>query len=117
MAKFMLLLTDDPSEYATMSPAELQAVIARYMAWSDRLGAEGKLVGGEKLADEGGKLLRKEGGKVVVRTGPYAELREVVSGFFIVQAADYDEAVAIAQSCPHADSRGSISVRCIESTG
>jgi hypothetical protein len=52
----------------------------------------------------------------VVRDGPYAELREVVSGYFVVEAADYDEAVAIAASCPHAQSRGSILVREIEDT-
>jgi hypothetical protein len=54
---------------------------------------------------------------VVVRDGPYAELKEIVSGYFLIDAADYQEAVAIATSCPHAQSRGSIMVREIEPTG
>lgn len=113
----MLLLSDDPTEYADMSPAELQAVLDRYMAWANDLGARGKMLGGEKLRDEGGRVLRNDGGKVVVRDGPYAEVREIVSGYFLVEATDYDDAVAIAASCPHAQSRGSIMVREIEPTG
>jgi len=116
MPNFMLLLSDVPTEYATMSPAELQAVVERYTAWADGLAAQGKLRGGQKLRDEGGRVVRNEAGKVVVRDGPYAELREIVSGFFVVAAADYEEAVAIAMSCPHAQSKGSIAVREIEPT-
>lgn len=117
MPKFMLLLSDDPSEYATMSPAELQDVVARYNAWAGGLAAQGKLHDGQKLRDEGGRVVRNQAGKVVVQDGPFAELREVVSGFFVVEAADYDEAVAIATSCPHAQSQGSIAVREVEPTG
>lgn len=116
MAKFMLLLSDDPTEYATMSPAELEAVVQRYNEWARRLAAQGKLHDGQKLRDEGGRIVRNESGTVVVKDGPYAELREIVSGFFVVDAADYDEAVAIARDCPHAQSKGSIAVREIEPT-
>jgi hypothetical protein len=116
MSTFMLLLFDDPTEYATMSPAELQAVVARYSAWADRLGAQGKMRGGEKLRDEGGRVLRREQGALVVKVGPYAEVREIISGYFLLEAADYDEAVALASSCPHADSRGSMMLRAIEDT-
>jgi hypothetical protein len=114
MSTFMLLLADDPTEYTTLSPAEMQAVIARYAAWSTALAQQGKMKGGHKLRDEGGRVLRQEQGKIVVRDGPYAEVREVVSGYFLIDAASYEEAVAIAHSCPHAQSRGSITVREIE---
>ncbi|MBL0940463.1 MAG: transcription initiation protein [Gemmatimonadaceae bacterium] len=110
----MLLLSDDPTEFTTMSPAELQDVLARYSSWSNSLAAQGKLRGGEKLRDEGGRILRKEGDKIVVRDGPYAEVREVVSGYFLIDAANYDEAEAIARTCPHAQSRGSMAIREIE---
>ena len=116
MPMFMLLLSDDPAEYADLSPAELQAIVARYSAWSRGLAERGKLRDGQKLRDEGGRTVRTEAGSLVVRDGPYAELREVVSGYFVVEAAHYDEAVAIAASCPHAQSRGSILVREIEDT-
>lgn len=116
MSMFMLLLSDDPTEYADKSPAELQEVIDRYNAWAGGLAEQGKLRGGHKLQDEGGRIVRGEGGKVVVRDGPYAEVREIVSGYFLVEAADYDEAVRMATTCPHAQSRGSIAVREIDSS-
>lgn len=116
MSTFMLLLFDDPTEYAAMSPAQLQDVVARYNAWAGQLAAQGKLRGGEKLRDEAGRVLRTEQGQLVVRDGPYAEVREIVSGYFLVEAADYDEAEAIARSCPHAQSKGSIMIREIEPT-
>ena len=117
MSLFMLLLADDPTEYADMSPAELQEIVARYSAWSQEMGAKGRLRGGHKLTDEGGRILLREGAAVIVRDGPYAELREVVSGYFLIEADGYAEAEAIARSCPHAQSRGSITIREIEFTG
>lgn len=115
MSLFMLLLADDPTEFADLSPAELQAVIARYSAWSKDMAAQGRLRGGHKLCDEGGKILRREGDALVVRDGPYAEVREIVSGYFLIEAADYADAEAIARTCPHAASRGSITIREIDS--
>ncbi|HEY0930455.1 MAG TPA: YciI family protein [Gemmatimonas sp.] len=117
MSLFMLLLADDPTEYTDLSPAELQEIIARYSAWSQQMAASGRLQGGHKLTDEGGRVLRREGDAVVVRDGPYAELREIVSGYFLIEASDYADAEAVARSCPHAQSRGSITIRAIEFTG
>lgn len=117
MATYMLILLDDPTEYADMSPDQLQDLLARYMAWNQKMRGAGKVVGGHKLRDEGGRILKGEGGKVVVRDGPYVELREVVGGYFLLDAATYDEAVEIAASCPHATSRGSMQLREIEVMG
>lgn len=117
MSTFMLILSDNPANDAALSPAELEAVIARYMAWSARMAQEGRLRGGHKLREEGGRLLTNDGQQVIVRDGPYAEVREVVSGYFLIEAADYDEAVAIARTCPHADRPGSMQIREIEVLG
>jgi|APMI01.1.fsa_nt_gi hypothetical protein len=117
MSTFMFLLSDNPANDAALSPEALEALLARYMAWTSRMAQEGRLRGGEKLRDEGGRLLTNEAGHVVVRDGPYAELREVVSGYFLIEAADYDEAVAIARTCPHAERPGSMQIREIEVLG
>ncbi len=114
MSSYLLILHDDPTEYRDLSPAEMSAILERYTAWARDLGARGLLRGGEKLADEGGRIVRSDGGCVVVVEGPYAEAREVISGYFIIEAADYDAAVAIARDCPHAQSRGKIEVRAID---
>jgi hypothetical protein len=99
-----------------MSPAELQAVVARCSAWADDLGRQGTLRGGETLRDDGGRALRREHGAMVVQDGPYAELREIISGCFLLEAKDCDEAVALASTCPHVDSRGSMMLPDIEKT-
>ena len=86
------------------------------MAWSQKLGAEGKLVGGQKLRDEGGRHLSGYNGDFRVTDGPFAEAKEVIGGFFSITAADYDEAVEISKECPHLKYGGRIELREIEPT-
>lgn len=95
----------------------MQAVIAEYGAWARGLAEKGKLHGSDKLADEPGRIATYDQGRVVVKDGPYAETKELISGYFIVEAADYDEAVEIARGCPHAKRPGSIEVRLIDDLG
>jgi hypothetical protein len=112
--KYMLILHDNMAALSKFSPEEMQRVIARYMQWSDKLGKSGKLAGGEKLHDEGGKHLTQKGGKLVVRDGPYAEAKEVVGGYFLINAEDYAEATQLCADCPHLALDGRIELREIE---
>jgi hypothetical protein len=114
MPKFMFVLVDDPSSFRDVSPADMQAVIEQYMAWTARIKAEKRFVGGEKLADEGGRRIRMSGGKPVVVDGPYAETREVVGGYYVIEARDYDDAVALASTCPHVRFGAYLDVRRID---
>lgn len=114
MPKFMLVLADDPSAFRDVSPADMQAVIAQYMAWTAKIKAEGRLLAGEKLADEGGKRIRAAGGKPVVVDGPYAESKDVVGGFYIIEAKDYPDAVGVALTCPHVTFGAHLDVRRID---
>ena len=61
MPQFMLLLHEDPAGARAMSPEEMQQVVEQYTAWSRRLAAEGRLVRGVKLKDEGGRQVRARG--------------------------------------------------------
>lgn len=101
MSRFMLLLHERPDAFAGVSPEDIQRVIQKYSAWREGLAAAGKLAGGEKLKDEGGKHLSSHRGTVRVVDGPFSEAKEVMGGFFMIQAADYEEAVEIASGCPH----------------
>jgi hypothetical protein len=112
MANYMLLLYDDPSRWKAMSPEEMQAVIAKYMAWADEMRSKGGV--GNKLADDHGKVLRSSGGKPRVIDGPYSETKEVLGGYFQIEAGSYDEAVEHAMTCPHMEYGGIIEVRLIE---
>jgi hypothetical protein len=118
MPEFLLVLHENPADYQSWTPEDMQRCVESYRAWSEKLLAENKMVRSEKLRDEGGRHLRRNGSssEVTVAEGPYTEAREIIGGLFQIRAADYDEAVAIARTCPHMDN-GWIEVRQIEEMG
>jgi hypothetical protein len=113
MPGYLLLLHEDPSAFAHVSPEEMQAIVQKYTAWKTRMQNTGALSRGEKLQDGTGKVLRRAAGKLAVTDGPYTESREVVGGLFEIQAANYDAAVEAARDCPHLE-YGTIEIREIE---
>ena len=114
MARFMLLLHETPSNYADFSPEDIQKMIQDYTAWRAGLQDNDKLVGGEKLKDEGGKHIISANGEMRVTDGPFMEAKEVIGGYFAISAADYDEAVEICRDCPHLAYGGKIELREID---
>ncbi len=101
MPNFVLLLHQSPKMLSNASPEEIQTILAKYGAWREELVKANKMRAGIKLGNDGGRHLRLHGGKVAVTDGPYSESQEVLGGLFMVEAADYDEAVRIAQTGPH----------------
>jgi len=116
MAQFILLLHENPASFADVSAEEVRRVIAEYSAWRESLEKQGRSLGANKLKDEGGKHLSADGGEVRVVDGPFAEAKEVVGGYFVIQAADYPEAVEISTGCPHLRYGGRIELREIHET-
>ena len=110
MAKFMLLLYDDPKKWEKLSPEEMQKAIAKYMAWGQRLRDRGIFVGSDKLQDNG-RVIRKSGTQIRVSDGPYTESKEVFGGYFAIEVPDYNAAVAECNDSPHLDYGGTIEVR------
>lgn len=108
MEKFMLIFQGEISNNKQPSPDEMQASMAKWMAWIDKLAKAGKYVAGEPLLP-GGKLIK--GSHKGVTDGPYAEGKEIVGGFFIINAEDYNEAVSLCADYPDYASGGSIQVR------
>ena len=94
MAQFALLLHDRPQDFGVISAEEIESVVGEYMAWREKVAAQGRLIGGEKLADEGGRHLSQVEGQMRVVDGPFAEAKEHIAGFYIIQAADLDAALA-----------------------
>lgn len=109
MPNYILVLRDDPASFASLSPAEMEAIIMRYVEWRRSRTAAGQVLEGNKLQDGSGRVL--SGGTVT--DGPFAEAKEVIGGYFVISAKDYDEAVAIASTCPHVDF-GTIEIREVE---
>lgn len=115
MPKYMMFLHESPEVSRDWTPEQMQQVIERYGAWSRGLAEKSKLLRGEKLREEGGRHLWPGGAGVTIADGPYSETKEVLSGFFEIEAADYDEAAALARTCPHLEF-GWIELREIEPT-
>ncbi len=106
--------TAPPAPPPTLPPEQAAAITKEYVGWGDRLRAEGRLKAGEKLTFDAGRVLRPKGGRVMTTDGPYAESKELLGGFFLIAAADYDEACRTAESCPHFKYGGSIEIRQID---
>ena len=114
MASFMLLLHDQTEGMGDLSAEEVQSVIGEYVGWRNQIAAEGKLIGGEKLTDEGGRHLKMSDGDIRVTDGPYTEVKEALGGYFAISADNYDEAVEISKGCPHLKYGGWIELRKVD---
>jgi hypothetical protein len=114
MKKYMLLLHDNPAGFANASPEDMQKVIEKYMAWGDRLRAAGIITDGQKLTDEPGKVVRRQNGQLRATDGPYSETKEVLGGYYTIQAESYEQAIERASDCPHLEYGGTIEVREID---
>jgi hypothetical protein len=101
MAQYILLLHQVPNSTAELPREKMMDLIRRYSAWADGLRQRGKMVGGEKLTASGGRHVRIEAGKPVASDGPYAEAKDVIGGYFVIEVKDDAEAEAIASDCPH----------------
>jgi hypothetical protein len=97
----MLLLHQGPGNMADLPREKMMEVVKRYYTWSSTMREKGKLVGGEKLAAGGVRHIKVTNGKPVASDGPYAEAKDVVGGYFTIEANDLAEAEAIAKECPH----------------
>jgi len=98
-----------------LSPEHMQAHMGKWMAWIDKLRKADKYVAGEPLMS-GGKLVSGTNGKSVT-DGPYTEGKEVVGGFFIINAKDIDEAVELSKGCPDLDQGSKVQVRQVMKIG
>lgn len=106
MEKFMLIFQG--GQVPGQSPEAMQENLGKWMVWIEQLNKEGKYVSGEPLLP-GGKLVT--GRNRTVTDGPYTEGKEVIGGYFIVNARDMDDAVEISKGCPDYELGGSVQVR------
>ncbi|MGH2552648.1 MAG: YciI family protein [Chitinophagaceae bacterium] len=107
MEKFMLIFQGGMAG-GQRSPEEMQAHMGKWMTWIDKLAKAGKYIAGEPLIP-GGKLV--SGANKSVTDGPYTEGKEIVGGFFLINAVDMAEAVEISKDCPDLEFGTSVQVR------
>ena len=92
-----LLLFRNTNWHRELSPNEIQEIMGKTNAWFERLTKEGVMKAGQPLETEGRTVLFKNG---AVADGPFAESKETVGGYILIEAADFDAAVAIAKDNP-----------------
>lgn len=114
MAKYMLLLHDNRQSFVGLAADEMQKVMGKYRGWRDKLLNAGILHGADKLKDEPGKVIRRKGGKLHVTDGPYSETKELLGGYFVIEADSYEQAVDRSGDCPHLEFGGTIEVREVD---
>jgi hypothetical protein len=107
--RYILLIHTDP----TTERVDAEAMYAEYGAFAEELGKAGKMLGGDELVDaDTATLVRVRDGERLVTDGPYSETKEHLGGFFVVEAADLDEAIGYAAKIPGAK-HGTIEVRAL----
>lgn len=113
--QYMLILCEDPELMAT--PEQRELAFQRVGEYAMGLIGDGVLTGGSPLhpVTEARKI-RVRDGKPRILEGPFAESKEVIAGYFLIEAPDLDTAVSIAAKCPNAEF-GSVEVREIVPMG
>ncbi len=106
--QYALLIYGEPGRWETFSEAEQQAMTQEYMA----IAQDSRTKGGADLGDlEKATTVRAPNGKPVATDGPFAETKEILGGFFLVEADNLDDAIEMAAKIPAARTGGAIEVR------
>jgi hypothetical protein len=111
--EYMLLIYHSEADGKKMSPAQYGEMFQEYQTFTQDLTKSGKNKGGNPLEQTStATTVRVRNGKTVVTDGPFAETKEQLGGYYLVEAKDLDEAISIAARIPGAK-HGSIEVRPI----
>lgn len=111
--QYMLLIHGDEAKMPSIPPEKAYEMSTAYAAYTEALKKAGALVAGERLKPtKTASIVRLRADKTEVLDGPFAEIKEQFGGYYIIEAADQDEAVEWAAKCPGA-SLGAVEVRAI----
>lgn len=109
--QYLLMLHIEEGQWGNMSAEEQAQGLAAYGAFTQSLKDAGRLVASGRLApSDTARTVRTKGGKTVVMDGPFAETKEQVAGFYLIEAEDAASAAEWAARCPAAG-QGVVEVR------
>jgi hypothetical protein len=110
MKDFLLLFRSAPSDRPMPSPEELQNISKPWQDWMGSIAAQNKLANrGNRLGFDGATVLPGN----VVTDGPYAEIKEILAGYILVNTGSIEEAIELAKGCPILSIGGNVEVRSI----
>jgi len=114
--QYLLLIYGNEADWVNFSEAEQAQIFGDYMTYTAQIQQSGNYVGGEALEPVStATTVRVQNGKTLTTDGPFAETREQLGGYYLVEAKDLDEAISLAARIPGAK-HGSIEVRPIMPT-
>jgi hypothetical protein len=112
--KYLCLIYDDEKKWETMSKAEADAYMGEYFAFTNGVKASGHYIGGNALQPVNtATTVRSRNGKLSTTDGPFAETKEQLGGYYLIEARDLNDALQVAQKIPSVRT-GSIEVRPIQ---
>jgi hypothetical protein len=115
--QFLLLIYSSEAEVAKISPAEMAALHGEYFKFTEEIQKSDNYIGGNPLKPTTtATTVRVRDAKRVVTDGPFAETKEQLGGYYLIEASDLDQAIAVAARIPGARF-GSIEVRPIRPIG
>jgi len=101
--KYVCLIYDEEKKAAAMTKAEGDAFMGEYFAFTEGIKKSGQYVGGEALQPvQSATTVRVRDGKMSTTDGPFAETKEQLGGYYVIEAADRDEAIRVAAKIPGA---------------
>ncbi len=111
--RYQLLIYTNEKEYMAIPKEEQEKITAEYMVYTENLKKSGALLAGDRLfPTSSAATVKVQDGKNVTTHGPFAETKEQLGGYYIVECKNLDEAIDWAAKCPAAK-RGSMEVRPI----
>ena len=112
--QFLVMIYTDDALVGALAPGEADAMMRECLAHADQLRRDGRLLDSQMLAGpQAARTVRIRGSRVAALDGPFAETKEILGGFNLIEARDLDEAVAIASEFPWARV-GSVEVRPVQ---
>jgi hypothetical protein len=106
--KYALLIYDDPAQWANVSEDQMKSIYGEYMAVSELPNTTG---GSQLQPPDTARSVRVKDGESIVTDGPFAETKEVLGGFYLIDAESSEEAEEIAARIPSARMGGTVEVR------
>ena len=109
--KYLCLIYDEETKLASMSKAESDAFMGEYFAFTEDVRKSGHLVAGDALQPVStATTLRQRSGRLTTTDGPFAETKEQLGGYYLIEAKDLNEAIQVASRIPSVRT-GSVEVR------
>jgi len=110
MKQFLLLLHEDMASLNTLSPKDMEELANAHMNWANTLAEAGHFVAGDGLQE---KSVFIKGKDAVIKDGPYLESKEIIGGYYLLQAADLETVIELAKGCPTHHYGGTTEIRPI----